>query len=233
MLASSCASHPEEPSLAMQSEKAPAGGAVPAPGELRRVGGDMASTVTGRDGDYHAGSCYIDTPLPSGYPLPTPPGSIDIKTYPSVRRAMVTGSDDPDSGMNGAFWPLFKHIKSHDIAMTSPVEMDFQGLTSQKGAEPTDWTMAFLYRTPELNGTGQEKGVTIKDSSPMTVVSIGMRGNYSMKLVHNGMREIEAWLAQNPAWKPAGNWRTLYYNGPAIRFWNKWAEVQLPIKPAS
>lgn len=205
---------------------------APAAGETKRVGGDLLAMVTGTDGDYRAGSCFIDTPLPKGYPLPTPPGAIEIKSYPSVRRAVVKGSETPDAGMNDTFWPLFNHIKKHDIAMTSPVEMDFEGLKAEKGAQPTEWSMAFLYRTPELNETGQEKNVTVEDSTPMTVVSVGMKGNYSMKLVRSGMERIEAWLAENPEWKPAGSWRTLYYNGPAIRFWNKWAEVQLPVKPA-
>jgi len=206
---------------------------APAPGEAKRVGGDLLAKVTGTDGNYRAGSCFIDTPLPKGYPLPTPPGAIEIKSYPSVRRAVVKGSETPDAGMNDTFWPLFNHIKKHDIAMTSPVEMDFEGLKAEKGAQPTEWSMAFLYRTPELNETGQEKNVTVEDSAPMTVVSVGMKGNYSMKLVRSGMEQIEAWLARNPEWKPAGSWRTLYYNGPAIRFWNKWAEVQLPVKAAS
>lgn len=222
----------EEP---MATEKAPANKVaanVPAPGETKRVGGDVNATVTGSDGDYHAGSCFIDTPLPKGYPMPTPPGAMEIKSYPSVRRAVVKGSETPDSGMNDAFWPLFNHIKKHDIAMTSPVEMDFEGMKAEKGAQPTDWSMAFLYRTPELNATGQEKNVQVVDAEPVTVVSIGMRGNYSMKLVRQGMEQIEAWLTANPEWKAAGSWRTLYYNGPAIRFWNKWAEVQLPVKRA-
>lgn len=245
MALGSCTNPPQatEPTAAIEpASKAeqvmdPANIAVtaPGPGETRRVGGDLAVRVAGNDGDFRAGPCRIDTPLPVGYPAPTPPGAIDIKTYPGVRRAEVVGKRDPDSGMNSAFWPLFNHIKKHDIAMTSPVEMDYRDLKpggNAAGAESGDWSMAFLYRTADLNATGTEGNVIVRDAEPVTVVSIGMKGNYSMELVEQGMTKLEAWLAENPQWKAEGNWRTLYYNGPALLFWNKWAEVQIPVKPA-
>jgi len=205
----------------------------PAPGTARRVGGDLSAAITGQDGDFRAGPCRIDTPLPAGYPPPTPPDAIDLKTYPGVRLAEVTGTGNPDAGMNRAFWPLFNHIKKHDIAMTSPVEMSFDGLTPDAPRSPDAWSMAFLYRTPELNATGQDGQVTVRDAQPVTVVAFGLRGDYSMALVERGMRAIEDWFAANPDWEPAGNWRTLYYNGPTLRFWNKWAEVQMPVRLAA
>ncbi len=228
----SCADSPEPmPVLGSPASPEPANGkvAIPAPGSLIRVGGDRQATVTGGDGDYRAGSCRIDTPLPVGYPGPTPSGAIDLKTYPAVRRAEVRGQGTPDQGMNRAFWPLFDHIKGHDIAMTSPVEMEYRGPGGAAAAD--DWSMAFLYRTSDLNGTGEEGVVTVRDSDPVTVVSVGLRGTYSMALVRKGVEQIEGWLAANPQWEAAGDWRSLYYNGPALRWWNKWAEVQLPVQP--
>ena len=109
---------------------------APASGSSVRIGGDLAATVSGSDADYRAGACRVDTPLPVGYPAPTPPGSIDLKTYPSVRLAEVTSAGDPDSGMNKAFWPLFSHIKKHDIAMTSPVEMNYRGMRASDQPAP-------------------------------------------------------------------------------------------------
>lgn len=204
---------------------------VPQPGETIRAGGDTEITISGKDGDYRFGACSIDTPLPAGYPAPTPPGAIDLKSYPTVRLAEVSGKGDPDEGMNGAFWPLFNHIKKHDIAMTSPVEMNYTDLGSKPDAQPKAWSMAFLYRTPELNTTGAEGKVVVRDSAPVTVVAVGMKGDYSMSLVERGVERIEAWLAANPGWEPAGEWRSLYYNGPSLFYWNKWAEVQLPVRP--
>lgn len=206
---------------------------APAVGAAVRVGGDMAAKVEGRDGDFRSGACRIDTPLPEGYPAPTPIGAIDLKTYPLVRLAEVSGTGDPDRGKNQTFWPLFNHIKQHGIAMTSPVEMNYQGLDAASGGEPKAWSMAFLYRRPEMNRTGDEGPVRVRDAQPLTVVSIGLKGDYTMKLVHGGMEKIEAWLSANPRWEAAGEWRSLYYNGPSFMYWNKWAEVQLPVKPGS
>jgi hypothetical protein len=204
---------------------------LPPPGETRRVGGDAAAAVTGSDGDFRAGRARIDTPFPAGYPLPTPPGAIDLKTYPPVRLAEVHGHGNPDGGMNRAFWSLFYHIKRHDIAMTSPVEMTYERPREAR-TSGTSWSMAFLYRTPELNGIGPDGAITVRDAAPVSVVAVGLKGDYSMTLVQRGMTQIEDWLAQNPQWRPAGSWRTLYYNGPSLAWWNKWAEVQLPIEPA-
>jgi hypothetical protein len=94
---------------------------APVQGASVRVGGTREALVSGSDGNYRAGACSIDTPLPVGYPPPTPPDAIDLKTYPRVRLAEVSGSGYPDAGMNEPFWTLFNHIKRHDIAMTSPV----------------------------------------------------------------------------------------------------------------
>lgn len=230
IMISGCARHVLVEEAAGPVEPRVAGGlAVPDPGSTVRVGGDAGVTVEGSNGDYRSGASRIDTPLPDGYPPPTPPGRIDLKTYPSVRLAEVTGSGNPDRGMNGAFWPLFNHIKKHNIEMTSPVEMNFEGM--RRDGRPEAWSMAFLYRKPELNQTGVEGRVEVRDSSPLTVIAAGVRGDYSMSLVQRGMRLIEDWLAENHGWRPAGNWRTLYYNGPTLLFWNKWAEVQLPVEP--
>lgn len=206
---------------------------VPAPGQSVRVGGDLSTSITGASGDYRSGPCRIDTPLPQGYPAPTPPGAIDLKTYPAVRLAEVAGSGNPDRGMNRAFWPLFNHIKRHDMAMTSPVEMTYSGIGADPAAQPQAWNMAFLYRTPDMNATGVEGSVTVRDAQPTTVLAAGLKGDYSMSLVERGRRTVQEWLASNPQWVIAGDWRSLYYNGPALFFWNKWAEVQVPVRPAA
>jgi hypothetical protein len=203
---------------------------LPLPGEAVRVGGDDGAVVTGRDGDYRSGPCRVDTPLPAGYPRPTPPGAIEIKSYPAVRLAEVAGSGNPDQGMNRAFWPLFNHIKKHDIAMTSPVQMEYADLKKDSPSRAESWSMAFLYRTPNLNAPGVEGAVKVRDADPVSVLAVGLRGSYSASLVARGWRTLEEFLAANPQWQITGDWRTLYYNGPSLLFWNKWAEVQVPVR---
>ena len=233
LLAGCAASSPPSQDAAprVSSESGPAL-IAPAPGASIRVGGARDAVVSGSDGNYRAGACHIDSPLPAGYPLPTPPDAIDLKSYPPVRLAEVSGAGDPDAGMGRTFWPLFNHIKRHDIAMTSPVEMNYRGLRASDPRKPDSWSMAFLYRRPDLHETGIEGQVVVRDSGPITVVAVGMKGDYSMALVQRGMRTLEDWLATNPQWEIAGDWRALYYNGPALFWWNKWAEVQVPLRPS-
>ncbi len=108
-----------------------------------RVGGSSEAVVTRKGEEFRFKGCRVDTPLPVGYPAPTAPGAIELKWYPSVRRAEVTGkaTQTPEQGRNSTFWPLFKHIESRQIAMTAPVEMDYRGQTttaaSDAGTETT------------------------------------------------------------------------------------------------
>jgi len=126
--------------------------AVRTPGLITRVGGDTKAQIEIKNGEYRYGPSRIESPLPAGYPEPTPPGAIDLKRYPTVRRAEYVSSGSPGIGMNMGFFPLFNHIKRNDIAMTSPVEMDYRdtfdpATGKQAPKESMSWTMSFLYRT--------------------------------------------------------------------------------------
>ena len=234
--------------------------ALPASGALVRLaGGDTAVNKRG-EGESTTfsadGVLTIDTPLPVGYPDPTPPGAIDLKLYPSVRRAEVSGEvKSLSSGGNDGFWPLFRHIQRRDIAMTSPVEMEYRtvgatnaAVTEQnQNAEPQNapkqdaikksdketWTMAFLYRRAEQGDAGKDaadKRVTVTDTPEMLVISIGMKGDYSRSLIEEGKKQLDAWLATQTRFEKTGEARALYYHGPSMRPWRKWAEVQYPVR---
>ena len=187
--------------------------------------------------EWRFGRMRIEAPLPKGYPAPTPAGTMEIKTYPSVRRAEVTASGNSNLGSNLAFWPLFNHIKDRDIAMTSPVEMDYRGMASDDGTSLDEskgtWTMSFLYRTADLGPTGEDGRIKIVDTPPVTVLSIGMRGGYGMSKVNEGLAALREWLAAHPQWEACGEPRALNYNGPAVRMKDKWSEVQLPVRLAA
>ncbi|MFM9956840.1 MAG: heme-binding protein [Phycisphaerales bacterium] len=202
---------------------------VPPPAEPAR------SAVERTKNGFRWGTAKINTPLPEGYPDPTAPGDIEIKSYPLVRRAEVTGKAGVNSGMDGAFWPLFRHIQRRDIEMTSPVEMDYKGLTSDASGQPDEWTMSFLYRTPELGPLGEDTSskrhtVRINDLEPMTVASIGFQGPYRVEVVKMNLAKLEAWLAAQPQWERDGEPRALFYNGPEQWESRKWGEVQVPVK---
>ena len=201
-----------------------------------RVGGDLAVTAKVVDGQWRSGTALIEEALPEGYADPTPPGAIDIKTYPSLRRAEVTGEARGQWGMNGGFWPLFQHIQRREIAMTSPVEMDLTGWDGTMGDQPDQWTMSFLYRTADLGPTGTDESdsrVVVVDTAPQTYVSAGLQGPYGMDTATRGMKALDAWLSESSEWERAGEPRVLYYNGPYIANRIKWAEVQVPVTPTN
>jgi len=200
---------------------------------VTRVGGDAEVITEFVDGEFRSGSCRIPTPLPEGYPDPTPPGAIELKRYPLVRRAEIGGTMTPDWGMNFAFFPLFNHIKRRDIAMTSPVELNYAGLEPSTSKGPESWTMSFLYRSADLAPAGidlKDARVLIEDIPPVVVVAIGMRGDYKLNRVKKGVSELRGWLSQQTEWEQAGEPRALFYNGPEVRSRDKWLEVQLPVR---
>ena len=214
--------------------------AVRTPGLVTRVGGDTDAAIEIIDGVFRYGPSRIESPLPAGYPEPTPPGAIDLKRYPGVRRAEFVSSGSPGMGMNMGFFPLFNHIKQNDIAMTSPVEMDYRGMFEEgtgerSGKAPASpsapsWTMSFLYRTAELAPTGRDGNVVITDRPELEVLSIGMNGPYGTGVVENGLGLLYDWLDGHPEFEVAGDPRAFHYNGPYIPNRIKWSEVQLPVR---
>ena len=210
---------------------------APAPGQSIRLVGDAAvkPVVTAEGAALADMGMLVEAPLPAGYPAPTPPGMIELKTYPVVRRAEYTASGSSNFGMNVGFWPLFNHIKDRDIAMTSPVEMDYRPDGDRAPLDPMkdatgSWTMSFLYRTTDLGPTGDAGRVKVVDHPEMTVIAIGMRGGYGMGTMNAGLEKLQEWFAGQDQWEPAGNPRGLNYNGPQVPMRSKWSEVQVPVR---
>lgn len=177
----------------------------------------------------------IETPLPEGYPAPTPPGMIELKTYPAVRRAECSGKGASDMGMVKSFFPLFNHIKKREIAMTSPVEMEYRrGGDGKPLAEVPladgEWTVSFLYRKADMGQAGNDGQVKVVDTPELVVVSIGMKGGGGSGVVKEGLETLQRWFDGQETWEPAGDPRSLIYNGPAAQFEHPWSEVQVPVR---
>lgn len=170
-----------------------------------------------------------EAPLPEGWPRPSLPGLIRIKTYPSVRTAWARGGDK----RNSQFMTLFRHIKNREIAMTAPVVMEYDSDVSP-GADGPDRTggMAFLYRRVGQDKAGRFGTVAVDDERPLRVVSIGVKGAYFEYKFHNVFATLRAWLDEHPQWRPAGMPRVLGYNSPFKLFWMKYSEVQIPVEPS-
>jgi len=153
-----------------------------------------------------------------------------------VRRAQIDSDDIFMSmvfGQSRAFWTLFNHIKNRKIEMTAPVEFDFRNAdNTRKFLGSADWIMSFLYRTPELGPTGKaEDKVLVLDAPEITVLSIGYEGEFSFKLLNQGVDRLREALKTQSTWVEAGEPRFFGYNSPMVK--SKWAEIQLPIRLVS
>ena len=210
---------------------------APEPGQAIRLVGDASVKPKLAEGQYRLAEAGvgIETPLPEGYPAPTPPEMIELKTYPAVRRAECSGKGASDMGMVRSFFPLFNHIKKRKIEMTSPVEMEYRRGGDDKPLVEVpladgDWTVSFLYRKPDMGQAGNDGQVKVVDTPEMVVVSIGMKGGYGSGVVQPGLEALQKWFAGQDAWEPAGDPRSLMYNGPGAPFAHQWMEVQVPVR---
>jgi len=209
-----------------------------------RVGGDTDARVElverpGENADdaergklYRSGEVSTGAKLPVGYPAPTPPGAIEIKSYPVVRRAEVSGEMAGGSPDRRGFFPLFRHISREGIPMTAPVEMEY-GMGPDGEAE--EWTMAFLYESEADGPTGEARGgVVVTDAPPVTVLSLGVQGRGGIGGDQGRAAPLLEWLGTSQRWRrvEGAPLRVLGYNGPSVPPSRQWWEVQVVIEPA-
>ena len=169
----------------------------------------------------------MEAPLPEGFPELTPVGEIRVQRYPAYRLARVATSEGEDS----AFWTLFKHIESKNIAMTAPVEVSYQ---QTEANAPRGVEMAFLYATNKLGETGSAGKVNVADVPAASAVSIGVRGETTPQAVATAHSRLKAWLTDREGeYQSNGELRVLGYNSPIVPSEQRYFEVQLPIREAS
>ncbi len=59
-----------------------------------------------------------------------------------------------------------------------------------------DWKMSFLYRTKDLAPTGEASStVTVSDGPEVTVISIGLTGEYGAEVVKRGAEQLHTVLS--------------------------------------
>jgi hypothetical protein len=165
-----------------------------------------------------------ESPLPEGFPGPTPVGEIRLQEYPEYRLArteitLLEGS---------AFFTLFNHIKERDIEMTAPVEMTYgaEGKTAK-----TKRAMSFMYRNTRQGQPGTAGEVDVVDIPPQLAISIGIRGNATKERVVDGQRRLEEWVKEHrDEYEVAGPLRVMGYNSPFIPEKKQFAEIQIPVR---
>lgn len=180
---------------------------APLPGQSVRVSGDGPAAE--QTGDFWKWGAYAidESPLPVGYTAPTPPGQVEVKTYPSIRRAEYDSTQVWASwafAQSRMFWKLFNHITSNKIEMTSPVEMDLRDYNPSGsffgGASVSGWKMSFVYRAPELGPLGSFNGVNVIDTKEVTVLSIGFGDDADLDDIITPVQTLKSLLAGQSTW---------------------------------
>jgi hypothetical protein len=180
--------------------------------QLRREAADLLADLTFQP--------VAEADLPKGVPGFQVLDELELRAYPAYRMVRA----DMRSGGMGAFWPLFQHIESRAIAMTTPVQVDYAADESRAR------TMAFLYGSPDLGQTGVDGRVEVVDVPAMTVLSLGSRGYERPHRVSELRARLTAWLAGSTEWVAAGPMRTMVYNSPSVGGDRRYFEVQLPVQ---
>ena len=156
----------------------------------------------------------VEAPMPAGFPAPGPVGRVVVKSYPSYRTARARG--------RGAFGSLFGNIQKNGIEMTAPVEMSMDDGLGEVA-------MGFLYGSPSLGTAGKDGVVEVVDVGPMTVLSIGLRGDADAETLALARGALEARLTAQ-GWTRAGDWRRLAYNSPFVPPAQRFSELQVPVR---
>lgn len=166
-------------------------------------------------------SQYVnEASLPEGWPMPGPYGKVSKKEYPVYRAAYTSGN-----GEGRSFWTLFSHIKSNDIPMTAPVEMEMEEVDGEM--EMT--TMGFLYKNPKVGEEGMDgEKVKVMTVSSMTVLSYTWMGPSNDQSLATAKAALEAELARQSL-TPLG-FRVLGYNGPSVPKAKRTHEMQAILK---
>ncbi|MFK7741371.1 MAG: heme-binding protein [Planctomycetota bacterium] len=176
---------------------------------------------------------FEEADYPEGFPRPTTIGEIELRDYPTYRMARTKMNA---SGSNGAFWPLFQHIKKNEISMTAPVQMDYssekQGSDDAAGTQRPA-TMAFLYGSKSIDPSKVDAGIEVVDVPKVTVLSIGGNGFERKARLVEMEQQLRAFAAASPDLEVAGPIRTMSYNGPSVRGERRYYEVQLPVRKAA
>ncbi|MGQ4648701.1 heme-binding protein [Lyngbya aestuarii] len=174
-------------------------------------------------------------PLPEGFPPPTPEGEIEVKQYPTYRAATVRYTGELSQAASRAFDPLFQHISSNNISMTAPVETRYPDSTLDAAAlgslrEHGEASVSFLYRSTDVYPKEIAQDIEVEEISPMTVVSLGLKGSYEYSSYQENIKRLRDWLTQHPGYTVVGSPRRFFYDSPYIPEPLKRSEIQIPIR---
>jgi len=157
-----------------------------------------------------------ESPLPKGWPVPGPYGEVVEKTYPVSRLAKTKGRMSTPT-----FLRLFRHIKSKEIPLTTPVKMDME-----EDGESLDMVgMAFLYQDTGVGSLGQDgKKVEVEDVKAMQVLSYAWQGARKDTQLILARKALEKMLKEKNL--DSKGFRLLGYNSPGVSKAKRTHELQ-------
>jgi hypothetical protein len=128
--------------------------------------------------------------------------------------------------------------------MTAPVELGYAMQAPQSGKKPEGDnaplgadSMAFLYGNPSTGKPGPDEAdrrVVVEDIPALTLLSVGVRGNYTNAHLTAALKKLREWIAANPdRVRVVGPPRYLGYNSSFVPWFLRYGEVQLPIERLS
>ncbi len=167
--------------------------------------------------------------LPHEFPNPTQPGAIEIKDYPEYRAVTYSHSGNVQQASQVAFNPLYNHISTNQIAMTTPVEVRYLDGLTVEAETPKTAEVSFLYPNRDIWPQTLSDEVKVTDYPPMKVVSVGIQGAYSWANYEQHLKRLQEWLKEHPEYVIIGPPRRLLYNSPMTPEGSKVSEVQIPI----
>jgi hypothetical protein len=175
-----------------------------------------------------------DAPLAEGWPQGTEPGIIEVKNYPGYRSAVARAKEGGLAADNFLFFPLFNHITKSEIAMTTPVVMNYAPEVVKDSKARGEISMEFVYRSPTMGQTGQGVGaVKVEDHPASAYVCLGVQGDLDGDRMRLGVEALQKWLAAHKEeWVETGPGRRIGYHGPMTKRNERLWEVQIPVQPA-
>jgi hypothetical protein len=112
--------------------------------------------------------------------------------------------------------------------MTVPVEMTY-GKDNNSRAHPQ--AMAFLYESQAVGEIGQHGEVNVANVPAATVVSLGLRGDYTDDALAHAQSLLQSWLKQHhDRFEVKDSLRVLGFNSPMVPVAERYFEVQIPVQ---
>ena len=147
-------------------------------------------------------------------------GAFEIKILPASALIATQSKSNYFEDNNGLFRPLFSYIKTHGIAMTTPVEAEI------------DPGVMYFYVCEGVEVQSLEKvdGIKLHNLPERIVASYGVRGSYNEENFEKAAETLRFWISKNKNYEESGEARGVFWHGPFVPGIFKRFEVHIPVR---